>query len=452
MTPRIFICYRREDGKHPAGRLCDRLVAQFGPHNVFMDVDSIRPGDDFQDVIEKTVSTCSILFAVIGRRWVGDSQTESRLNNPNDWVRLEIEAALKRNIRVVPILVDSADLPQPAKLPDSLVQLTRRQAYELRDTTFRADADRLIEIINDLHKSSVPEVSALGPAVASAINLPLAALRASATALRSLVRRHPAISCFAAVVVIGATLTATPFGSRAFTSLRTAVAATYRKRADAKTASSPSLTTTMAEPPIQPSANTGVAPHNGPGYEPPANRRVVPRDGSSPASVPLPTSAASITRPEKDEAAPKLTLDPVKLEWLLGSAANTQDAAKGSCSKLNFTYPYNADWKRPWRLPEAQELKSCPDEICSHIFESKKAKVVARLREAPILGSEKPYYWVADDFTPRVILGRFGASVTAPVTDYGDDPELFHFDVLRNHLVTGNFPNATTICVRAGNN
>src|SRR5215470_857288 len=202
MTPRIFICYRREDGKHPAGRLCDRLVAQFGAPNVFMDIDSIRPGDDFQDVIEKTVSTCSILFAVIGRRWVGDSQTESRLNNPNDWVRLEIEAALKRNIRVVPILVDSADLPEPAKLPDSLLPLTRRQAYELRDNTFRADADRLVEIINDLHKSSVPEVSALGPAVASAINLPLAALRASATALRSLVRRHPAISCFAAVVVI----------------------------------------------------------------------------------------------------------------------------------------------------------------------------------------------------------------------------------------------------------
>jgi hypothetical protein len=128
------------------------MIVRFGKRNVFMDIDSIVPGDDFYEVLERTVAACSIVFAVIGAKWVGDPSTASRLPDPNDWVRLEIEAALKRNIRVIPVLVDGARMPRASELPEMLVPLTRRQAYELRDNSFSADAERLITIIQSLPK------------------------------------------------------------------------------------------------------------------------------------------------------------------------------------------------------------------------------------------------------------------------------------------------------------
>jgi hypothetical protein len=107
---RIFLCYRRDDSGGYAGRLYDRLGQRFGHDNLFMDIDTIAPGLDFVEAIEKAVGTCDVLLAVIGRQWLTstDSQGQRRLDNPEDFVRLEIVTALVRQIRVIPVLVGGA--------------------------------------------------------------------------------------------------------------------------------------------------------------------------------------------------------------------------------------------------------------------------------------------------------------------------------------------------------
>jgi hypothetical protein len=107
---RIFISYRREDSSGWAGRLYDRLSQRFGGDNVFMDIDTIDPGLDFVEVIQQAVGSCDVLVALIGRHWLTstDEQGQRRLENPEDFVRLEITAALERNIRVIPALLQGA--------------------------------------------------------------------------------------------------------------------------------------------------------------------------------------------------------------------------------------------------------------------------------------------------------------------------------------------------------
>src|SRR5215510_7657864 len=100
--PGIFISYRRDDCSGHAGRLYDALSLRFGSERLFMDIDTLQPGEDFVEAIEKAVGSCDVLLALIGRQWVtsSDAQGQRRLENPNDFVRLEIEAALARNIHV----------------------------------------------------------------------------------------------------------------------------------------------------------------------------------------------------------------------------------------------------------------------------------------------------------------------------------------------------------------
>jgi hypothetical protein len=109
--PGIFICYRREDSIAYAGRIYDRLSSQFGAAKVFMDLDTLKPGADFVEVLEQAVASCDVLIAVIGKHWISsaDEQGNLRLEKPDDFVRLEIGAALERNIRVVPLLVGQPD-------------------------------------------------------------------------------------------------------------------------------------------------------------------------------------------------------------------------------------------------------------------------------------------------------------------------------------------------------
>ena len=116
---RIFISYRREDSAFPAGWLYDRLCARFGRDYVFKDVDSIDPGDDFLRVVEDAVGSCQVLLALIGDRWldITNGTGHRRLDDPNDFVRLEIEAALRRDVRVIPILVGRAPLPSSEPQP-----------------------------------------------------------------------------------------------------------------------------------------------------------------------------------------------------------------------------------------------------------------------------------------------------------------------------------------------
>jgi YVTN family beta-propeller protein len=151
-TSRIFISYRREDSAFPAGWLYDRLAEHFGDAQVFKDVDSIRLGDDFVEAIRTAVGSCAVLLALIGAKWltVTDNQGRRRLNDPEDFVRLEIEAGLARKVRVIPVIMEGARMPSAAELPASLRELAFRQALELRPNRFKSDTSHLLRVLDDM--------------------------------------------------------------------------------------------------------------------------------------------------------------------------------------------------------------------------------------------------------------------------------------------------------------
>ena len=142
----IFISYRRDDAAGHAGRLFDRLAQHFGRDRVFMDVAGIESGVDFIEAIERAVGSCDVLIVVIGRQWAQATNAAGnrRLEDPSDFVRLEAATALKRNVRVIPLLVESAQLPSADSLPEDLRTLTRRNAFELRDGRWEADMALLV--------------------------------------------------------------------------------------------------------------------------------------------------------------------------------------------------------------------------------------------------------------------------------------------------------------------
>lgn len=145
MQGRIFLSYRREDASGWAQAMYKVLCEHFDHSHIFMDVDTLEPGEDFVEVIENAVSSCDIFIALIGKRWLS-SKDESgrRIENPYDWVRLEISAALNSGIRVVPVLVDGATMPRPDELPEALSGLARRHAFEVRHARFDTDANHLV--------------------------------------------------------------------------------------------------------------------------------------------------------------------------------------------------------------------------------------------------------------------------------------------------------------------
>ena len=148
-TGRIFISYRRDETAYPAGWLYDRLAQHFGAAQIFKDVDSIQLGDDFVQVIDRAVGSCDVLLALIGAQWLTLTDVHGRrLDDPNDFVRLEIEAALMRNVRIVPILVAGAKMPRADELPVGLAGLVRRQALELSPSRFEYDLSRLLKVLD----------------------------------------------------------------------------------------------------------------------------------------------------------------------------------------------------------------------------------------------------------------------------------------------------------------
>ncbi len=149
MAGGIFINYRRDDSQGTAGRLRDRLAKDPRSGDVFMDVDNIPAGADFVEYLNSQVGACEVLLAVIGPSWLKatDESGQRRLDDPGDFVRVEIAAALARKVRVVPVLVDGARLPKADELPDDLKSLVRRNAIELRNTQFGRDADALADSI-----------------------------------------------------------------------------------------------------------------------------------------------------------------------------------------------------------------------------------------------------------------------------------------------------------------
>jgi Tol biopolymer transport system component len=143
----IFISYRRTDNPDATGRIYDRLVAEFGKARVFKDVDSIPLGQDFRTHLNDVVGACAAVIAIIGPRWVDvrDSGGQRRLDDPDDFVRIELEAALARGVPVLPVLVGHAQMPGTRELPPSLATLAFRQGVEVRpDPDFHNDATRLV--------------------------------------------------------------------------------------------------------------------------------------------------------------------------------------------------------------------------------------------------------------------------------------------------------------------
>lgn len=158
---KIFISYRRADSKKDAGRIYDRLVEAFGKHNVFKDVDNIELGDDFRGALREAVAKCDILLAIIGKQWLNitDEKTgKRRLDNPDDFVRIEIESALQRDkCLVIPLLVDGAFMPNGDELPLNLRELAFKNATTVRDDPdFHKDVDKLIDSIQRRYSTPPP--------------------------------------------------------------------------------------------------------------------------------------------------------------------------------------------------------------------------------------------------------------------------------------------------------
>lgn len=150
--PGIFISYRRSDtGAYPA-RVAKSLSQQFSETEVFFDRDSLRAGEDFVDAIDQAVGSCAVLLVFIGPGWsdAADRSGRRRLEDERDFVRLEIAAALKRKILVIPVLVQGAAMPAATSLPEPLVALARLQAHELSDTRWDYDEGKLLDRIEEV--------------------------------------------------------------------------------------------------------------------------------------------------------------------------------------------------------------------------------------------------------------------------------------------------------------
>jgi hypothetical protein len=151
MTGNIFINYRRDDSGHFAGRLHDRMEKAFGSHKLFMDVDNIPVGRDFTEYLKSQVAACDAMLSIIGPNWLSatDENGQRRVNNPNDFVVIEIATALARDIPVVPVLIDGARMPRESELPDSLKPLTRRNAVQVHRDNFGSDAEALVRKLRE---------------------------------------------------------------------------------------------------------------------------------------------------------------------------------------------------------------------------------------------------------------------------------------------------------------
>lgn len=149
-TRGAFLSYRREETCDIAGRLADWLIDSYGPEQVFIDVQTIEPGDDFATVIAREIASCRVLLALIGPIWLTttDRWGLRRLDNPGDFVVLEIRVALERGIHVIPVLVDGASMPHRGDLPEELQGLVRRQAFRLDFDKFSSDITRLLDVVD----------------------------------------------------------------------------------------------------------------------------------------------------------------------------------------------------------------------------------------------------------------------------------------------------------------
>ena len=161
MTGGIFVSYRRDDTRQAAGRLADGLADHFGSANIFRDIEGIELGVEFAQALNQALEACVVMLVLIGPKWldIRDAQGRRRLDDPSDWIRQEISTALRRGIRVVPVLIDGTALPDESTLSDELKPLVRRQALEIADSRWRGDLQRLVDTL-----ARIPGLDLLRPA------------------------------------------------------------------------------------------------------------------------------------------------------------------------------------------------------------------------------------------------------------------------------------------------
>ena len=185
MTGSIFISYRRDDTKAEARSIFERLQrGPVGRRRLFMDVDDIERGRDFRAVLDAHLGQCAALLALIGPNWLDarDAAGRRRLDDPSDFVRLEIGAALARGVPVVPVLLDNAQLPAPEALPDDLKPLCFRQAARVAHESFGRDMQALEVDLGRLLK--LPSKSWRAPAMGGVGGMVVAGAPTSAAASR----------------------------------------------------------------------------------------------------------------------------------------------------------------------------------------------------------------------------------------------------------------------------
>ncbi|MEO6188413.1 MAG: toll/interleukin-1 receptor domain-containing protein [Ginsengibacter sp.] len=153
MSTNIFISYRKEDSKWNTQLLYDRLSHYFPSKEIFKDFNTIKAGEDYRKVISEALKKCQVLLVIIGKNWVNsqDEKGVQRLQNPEDLLRIEIETALSRNIRVIPILFDNIAMPSQTLLPASLAPLLLKQSVSVSETNFEYDIRHLAEAIKKKH-------------------------------------------------------------------------------------------------------------------------------------------------------------------------------------------------------------------------------------------------------------------------------------------------------------
>ena len=173
-SPSIFISYRRDGSSAWAGRIRDRLMQTFDGNQIFMDVDGIAPGSDFSEVLSKRIDTADIFICVIGKGWAEFLKLDGsrRLDDPLDFVRIEVETALRNpKTHLIPVLVDGAKMPSEDQLPGPMKGLARRQGIELRHEKFAADT---ADLIRAMRKETVTPLLQPSPGTLSGETVELA--------------------------------------------------------------------------------------------------------------------------------------------------------------------------------------------------------------------------------------------------------------------------------------
>lgn len=161
----IFISYRRSDSAGHAGRLADDLGERLAGESLFRDFDAIEAGEDFVTALERAVAACSVMLVVIGPTWarVAAPDGQRRLHQPGDFVRMEVEAAIARDIRIIPVLVGDAQMPLAADLPESMQGLLRRNAFSISDRRWQFDLNQLTEILRKHLGAATPPAMPASP-------------------------------------------------------------------------------------------------------------------------------------------------------------------------------------------------------------------------------------------------------------------------------------------------